>query len=53
MANIHFRLCLAQFFLERKTFRVNVVEKLETHIFCSVFLFFENRAISENVEKKL
>jgi len=37
MANIHFRSCLAQVFLERKTFQTNVVEKLETHFMFSIF----------------
>ena len=32
-ANIHFWLCLAQFFLEQKCFKV--VEKLKTHVFRS------------------
>ena len=45
--NIHFRSHLAKLFLERKIFQKNVVQKLETHILCSMPFFFENRPIYE------
>ena len=33
-------------------FQTKVVEKIKTHILCSItFFFFENRAVCENVEK--
>ena len=42
-SNIHFRSYLAHFFLEWKMFQTKVVEKLETHILCTIiFFFFEN-----------
>jgi hypothetical protein len=44
--NIHFRSYIAQFFLEWKLFRTEVIEKLETHILCSAN-FFENGAVYE------
>jgi hypothetical protein len=34
--NIHFLLYLAQFFLEWKLFQIKVVEKIKTHILCSI-----------------
>ena len=37
--NIHFRLCLAQFFLKWEMFWTKVVEKAKTHISCSVTFF--------------
>jgi len=37
--NILFRSYLAEFFLERKVFQTDVVEKIEKHILYSVFFF--------------
>jgi hypothetical protein len=37
--NIHILLYLAHFFLEREMFQTKVVEKIKTHILCSVMLF--------------
>jgi hypothetical protein len=34
--NIHFKSYLTQFFLEREIFPTKVVEKMETHILCTV-----------------
>jgi len=44
---------LAQFLLERKTFQAKVVEKIKTHIFCSIclYVFFLKPAIYDNVEE--
>jgi len=38
--NRHFSLYLAQFFLELKMLQKEIVEKLETHILCSITFFF-------------
>jgi len=38
---------LAHFYVEWEMFQIKVVEKIETHILCSVFFFFENRAVYE------
>jgi hypothetical protein len=41
-------LYLAQFFSEWEMFQTTVVEKIKTHILCSVtFFFFENRTVCE------
>jgi len=46
--NIHFWSYLAQFFLEWEIFQIKVVQKIKTHILCSVtFYFFEKRAVYE------
>jgi hypothetical protein len=46
--NIHSLPYLAYFFLEWETFHANVVDKIKTHILCSVtFFFFENHAVYE------
>jgi hypothetical protein len=44
---------LAEFFLEWEMFQIKIVEKIRTHILCSVtfFFFFENRAICEIISK--
>jgi len=49
---IHFRSYLAHFFLEWKLFWAEVVERLETHILCSV-TFFENRTFYEITWKNI
>ena len=38
--NLHFLSYLARFFLEWGTFQTKVVEKMKTHILCSVTFFF-------------
>jgi len=50
--NIHFLSYLAHFFLECEMFRTQVVEKIKTHVLCSVIFFFENRAVYEKTWKK-
>ena len=47
--NEHIWSYLAQFFLEWEMFQTKVVEKIKTHILCSVafFLSFENRPVYE------
>jgi len=45
--NIHFLSYLGQLFLEWEMFQAEVVEKIETHILCSVTFFPENRAFYE------
>ena len=50
--NIHFLSYLAHFFLEREMFRTKVVEKIKTHISCSITFFFRKSCrLRENVEK--
>jgi len=39
--NIHFSSYFTQFFLTREMFQTKVVEKIKTHISCSVTLFLE------------
>jgi len=48
--NIHLS-DLAQFFLERNTFQTDVVNKIKTHILCSIIFFSENRAAYEKMWK--
>jgi len=45
--NTHFFIISRPFLLRIKMFRTAVVEKIKTHIVCSIFFFFENRAICE------
>ena len=51
--NIHFLSYLAHFFLEWEMFQTKVVEKIKTHILCSLTFFFfsENRTDYEMWEK--
>ena len=42
---------LAQFFLEWEMFQTKVVEKIKTHILCSVTLFQKSYRLWDNVEK--
>ena len=42
-----------QFFLEREIFQTKVVDKIKTHILCSVIFFFENRVIYEIMWKNI
>jgi hypothetical protein len=51
--NIHFRSHLAEFFVELKMFQTTVVEKLETHILCSITFFPENRALYDKMWKNI
>jgi transposase-like protein len=47
-----FFIYLAHFFLEREMFQTNVVEKIKTHILCSVNRFFcKSCHLQNNVEK--
>jgi len=51
--NTHIRSYLAQFFLERKMFLTKVIEKLETHILCSITLFRKLYILWDIVAKML
>ena len=46
-AYVHSWSYLAQIFLEWETFHEKVVEKIKTHILCSVAFFFENQVVYE------
>jgi len=51
---VHFWSYLAHFFLEWEMFQTEVVEKIKTHILCSVtfiFLFEKSSRLWGNVEK--
>ena len=48
--HIHFLSYLAQFFLESEIFRTNVVEKIKTHILCSVTFFRKSCCLWDNVK---
>jgi hypothetical protein len=41
------------FFLKREIFHTKVIEKIKTHILCSITFFFENRAIYDIMEKNI
>ena len=44
---------LAQFFFDLDMFQPNVVEKIQTHILCSItFFFYENPVVYEKLRKK-
>jgi len=43
--NIHFLSYLAHFFLELEMFQKKLVEKIETHILCSVTFFFLSKSM--------
>jgi len=47
-----FLIISSQFFLELGMFQKNILEKIKTHIFCSVAFFFENPAVYEIRWKK-
>jgi len=49
--NIHFLSYLPHFFLEWEMFQINVVEKIKTHILCSVTFFRISCRLWDNVEK--
>ena len=42
-----FKSYLPKFFPELEMFQSKVVEKIKTHIFCSIHFFFENRTVCE------
>ena len=42
---------LAEFFLEREMFQMNVVKKIKIHIWCSVTFFRKSLPLWDNVEK--
>ena len=49
--DMHFWSYLAQFFLEWEMFQTEVVEKIKTHILCSVTFFSKIYRLWDNVEK--
>ena len=49
--NVHFWAYLALFFLEWEMFQTKVVEKIKTHILCSVIFFRKSYRLWNNVEK--
>ena len=49
--NTHSLSYLAHFFLEREMFQTKFVEKIKTHIFCSVTFFRKSCRLWDNVEK--
>jgi len=52
-ANTHFWSHLVHFFLKLEMLQTNVVEEIKTHILCSITLFFENRAVYEQMWKNI
>jgi hypothetical protein len=48
---IHLWKYLAEFFLEWKMCRTKVIEKIETHILCSVTFYLKSCRFLNNVEK--
>jgi hypothetical protein len=42
---------LAELFLEGEMFKIKVIEKIETHILCSITFFRKSRRLWDNVEK--
>jgi hypothetical protein len=51
MPNIHFRSYVAQICLEWNMLPTNIIERIKTHILCSIILFSENRAVYEEMWK--
>jgi len=49
--DIHFWSYLAQFVLEWEMFQTKVVEKIKTHILCSITFFLKSCRLWDNVEK--
>ena len=49
--DIHFWSYVVQFFLEWEMFQTKVVEKIKTHILCSVTFFRKSYRLWDNVEK--
>ena len=48
---IYVHLYLAQFFLEREMFQIKAVQKIKTHILCSVTFSRKSCRLWDNVEK--
>jgi hypothetical protein len=51
--NVHLWSHIAQFILEWEMFQTKVVEKIETHILCSINFFSENRIIYKTMWKNM
>ena len=51
ITNLSFWSYLAQFFLEREMFQTKVVEKIKTHILCSVTVFRKSCRLWDNLGK--
>ena len=49
--NTHFLSYLAQFFLQWEMFQTKVVDKIKTHILCSVTFFRKSGRLWDNVVK--
>jgi len=49
--DIHFWSYLSEFFLEWEMFHTKVVDKIKTHILCSVTFFFKLCHLYSNMEK--
>ena len=49
--NTHFLSHPAQFFLEWEMLQTEIVEKIKTHILCSVTVFRKSKRLWNNVEK--
>ena len=47
----HFWQYLAEYFFECEVFRIKVVEKIKTHILCTITLFRKSCRLWDNVEK--
>ena len=50
---VHLWSYLAQLFLQREKFQTKVVEKIETHILCSITFFKKNRVFYEKMWKSI
>jgi len=50
---IHFSSYFAQFFLEWETLQKKVLDKIKTHMLCSITCFTENLAIYEIMWKNI
>jgi hypothetical protein len=48
---VHLWQYLAEFFLEWEMFETKVVEKIKTHILCSIMFFQKSCRLWDNVEK--
>jgi hypothetical protein len=48
---VRFWYCLAEFFLEWEMFQTKIVEKIRTHVLCSVTFFVKLCRLWDNVEK--
>jgi len=51
--NIHFLSYLAKLFLEWEMFQKETVQKIKTHVLCSVTFFRKSCRLWENLEKKI